>query len=432
MCRSPCQPVPPKSNNPRLSPGFSRVLVLLFLSVFINYIDRSNLSIAAPLIKDELGISASQLGLLLSAFFWTYSTCQILSGWLVDRFDVKWVFAAGFFLWSSATAVTGLVHSLALLTVVRVVLGIGESVAYPGYSKILAMHCPEGRRGFANSMIAAGLALGPSFGLLFGGTLVARYGWRPFFVVLGTVCLLWLVPWVRWMPATSREDFSKSKDGPGLREIVRQRSAWGTCVGLFCGNYFLYSMVTWLPFYLVRERHFSMTAMAKIGGGFFLMAALSASLCGWLSDRWILAGGTPTRARKTFVVVGNVSVGAFLTASAAAGQHLSVILLMLTGLGFGLSSSNIWAITQRLAGPQAVGQWCGLQLFISNTSGIIAPAVAGYLLDRTGHFFWPFLIVSLILWIGALAWILVVGPIEPVEWRPRNSAVLRTEPAYSD
>ena len=108
------------------------MLVLLFLSVFINYIDRSNLSIAAPFIKDELGISASQLGILLSAFFWTYSTCQILSGWLVDRFDVKWVFAAGFFLWSSATAVTGLVHSLALLTLVRVVLGDWRVGGLPG------------------------------------------------------------------------------------------------------------------------------------------------------------------------------------------------------------------------------------------------------------------------------------------------------------
>src|SRR5258705_2756351 len=113
MCRSPHQPVPPKRNNPRLSAGFSRVLVLLFLSIFINYIDRSNLSIAAPLIKDELGISASQLGILLSAFFYTYSCCQLLSGWLVDHFDVKWVFAAGFFLWSIATAVTGIVSSLA-------------------------------------------------------------------------------------------------------------------------------------------------------------------------------------------------------------------------------------------------------------------------------------------------------------------------------
>ena len=126
------------SDNAKWTPGFSRILVLLGLSIFINYIDRANLSIAAPLLKDEIGISASQLGILLSAFFWTYSCCQLLSGWLVDHFDVKWVFAAGFFLWSSATAVTGFVSSLALLLAVRVILGIGESVAFPSYSKIMA------------------------------------------------------------------------------------------------------------------------------------------------------------------------------------------------------------------------------------------------------------------------------------------------------
>ncbi len=165
-----------KADSSRLSPAFARILALLFLSVFINYIDRSNLSIAAPLIKDELGISASQLGVLLSAFFWTYAGCQLLSGWLVDHYDVKWVFAVGFLLWSGATAVTGTVHTLVALLLVRIVLGIGESVAYPGYSKILAVHCQEGRRGFANALIASGLALGPSFGLLFGGTLVAHIG----------------------------------------------------------------------------------------------------------------------------------------------------------------------------------------------------------------------------------------------------------------
>src|SRR5271155_5496557 len=113
------------------SRGVNRVLILLGLSVLLNYIDRSNLSIAAPLLKDELHLSASQLGILLSAFFWTYSGCQLASGWLVDRFDVKWVFAVGFFLWSIATAVTGLLHSFAALLMVRVLLGLGESVAYP-------------------------------------------------------------------------------------------------------------------------------------------------------------------------------------------------------------------------------------------------------------------------------------------------------------
>lgn len=415
MCSFPASPVPSKTENPRFAPGFSRVLVLLFLSVFINYIDRSNLSIAAPFIKDELGISASQLGVLLSAFFWTYSSCQLLSGWLVDRFDVKWVFAAGFFLWSSATAVTGLVHSLVALLLVRVVVGMGESVAYPGYSKILAVHCPEGRHGFANSTISAGLALGPSFGLLFGGTLVAHYGWRPFFVFLGAVCLLWLVPWISWMPSADRASI-KQQGGPGMWEIMQQRSAWGTCICLFCGNYFLYFMVTWLPFYLVRERNFSMTGMAKVGGAFFFIGAISASVCGWLSDRWILAGSTSTLVRKTFMVAGCSGTGVCLLATVVVTSGLGIVFLMLTGVFLGFMSSNLWAITQRLAGPEAAGRWSGLQLFVGNSSGVVAPAVAGFLLDRTGHFFWPFLIEAVVLWVGALSWIFVVGPVEPVKW----------------
>ena len=407
----------------RITPAFARILGLLFFSVFINYIDRSNLSIAAPLIKDDLGISASQLGVLLSAFFWTYSSCQLFAGWLVDRLDVKWVFAAGFFVWSSATAVTGLVHSLTALLLVRVVLGLGESVAYPGYSKILALHCPEGRRGLANSIISSGLALGPSFGLLFGGTLVGRYGWRPFFVVLGSICLLWLLPWFSWMPATDPATRADTKAGPGMREIVRQRSAWGTFVGLFCGNYFLYFMVTWLPFYLVRERRFSMTDMARTGGAFFFVGALSATLCGWISDRWIHAGGTPTLVRKSFMAAGFLGCGASLLASVVTPGAWGIVFLMLAGVFFGFSASNVWAITQLLAGPHAVGRWCGLQLFVANSSGVVSPAVAGYLLDRTGHFFWPCLIVSLILWAGAFVWIFAVGPIEAVEWEPNVRAM---------
>jgi cyanate permease len=262
--------------------------------------------------------------------------------------------------------------------------------------------------------------------LLFGGTLVAHYGWRPFFVGLGSVCLLWLAPWLRWMPSTDVANLSGKQDGPGMREILRERSAWGTCFCLFCANYFLYFMVTWLPFYLVRERHFSMTEMAKIGGGFFLMAALSACLCGWLSDRWIRSGATPTRVRKTFMVGGALGSGIFLLGCVVAPRDLFVLWLLLTGLSFGMSSSNFWAITQRLAGPTAVGRWCGIQLFIGNSSGVVAPAVTGVLLDRTGYFFWPFLIVSLFLWLGALGWIFVVGPIEPVEWE-RREGVLEVE-----
>src|SRR5215469_4513731 len=145
----------------RLTGRLLAVLVLLAISVFINYVDRGNLSIAAPMLKDELGISASQLGFLLSAFFWTYACLQLVSGWLVDRLNVNWVIAGGFFLWSAATAGTGAVRAFATLFLLRLILGIAESVAYPSYSKIIALNFPEEHRGLANSVIAAGLTLGP-------------------------------------------------------------------------------------------------------------------------------------------------------------------------------------------------------------------------------------------------------------------------------
>src|SRR5208283_619473 len=183
-----------------LSGTLTFVLVLLAISVFINYVDRGNLSIASPMLKDELGISAAQLGFLLSAFFWTYACLHLFSGWLVDRLNVNWVFAGGFFLWSMATAATGFIHGFAMLFVLRLLLGMGETVAYPSYNKIIALNFSEGHRGAANSMLSAGILVGPGFGILFGGLLMARYGWRPFFIVLGLISLLWIVPWVRWMP----------------------------------------------------------------------------------------------------------------------------------------------------------------------------------------------------------------------------------------
>src|SRR4029077_9570525 len=151
--------------------AFAPVLALLAICLFINYIDRGNLSIAAPLLKDELGISPSQRGILLAAFFWTYTAMQFVAGWLVDRFDVNRVLAAGFLLWSVATAGTGLVHGFVLLLTMRMILGVGESVAFPSCSKILARHLPEHHRGFASAFISFGLKSGPAVGTLGAGLL---------------------------------------------------------------------------------------------------------------------------------------------------------------------------------------------------------------------------------------------------------------------
>jgi ACS family D-galactonate transporter-like MFS transporter len=393
------------------------VLVLLAVSVFINYVDRGNLSIAAPMLKDELGLSASQLGLLLSSFFWTYSVFLILSGWLVDRLSVSWVLFVGFFLWSAATSATGLLHGFTALLVVRLVLGIGESVAYPAYSKILANYFPASQRASANSIIASGLACGPAFGMLLGGTLMSRFGWRPFFVVLGAVSLLWLLPWFRWMPrGPGLAPEMQLGSAPSTWEILKQRSAWGTFLGLFCNSYSLYFLIAWLPFYLVRERHFSMNSMAKIGGAMFLAQAASSTLCGRIGDRWIAAGGTRTRVHMTFMLTGLLGVGGSLLGSALAGSVLSVGLLMLTGVCLGAMTASVFPITQTLAGPRASGRWTGLQCAFGNTSGAVASAVTGITVDATGHFVWAFAVAATLCVLSALCWIVLVCPIEPVVW----------------
>jgi MFS transporter, ACS family, D-galactonate transporter len=398
------------------SPTTKRVLVLLTLAALINYIDRGNLSIAAPLLKDELHLSASQLGILLSSFFWTYSLFLPVSGWLADRFDAKWVMAVGFFIWSGATAVTGGLHAFSALLAARLMLGIGESAAYPCYARTLVRHVPEIGRGFANALIAAGVGCGPALGTFFGGTLMARYGWRPFFIVLGVISMAWLVPWFRWVPGCGTAISRTEKRGHGFLELLKQRSMWGTCGGLFGANYVLYFEITWLPYYLVRERHLSMGTMAKIGGVGYLCYSAGAVVFGWTSDRWIAAGGTPTLVRKTIAGVGAGSAGLLLLGCALAGPAISVILLLLAFAAGGMCGSNIWAITQTLAGPRMTGRWTGLQNFLGNLAGIIAPAVTGFVVDYTGHFILAFVIMAVVALLAAFSYFYVIGPVKEIAW----------------
>jgi len=397
----------------------NRVVALLALSILINYMDRGSLAIAAPLLKDELGLSASQLGILLSSFFYTYSFFLPLAGWMVDRFDVKWVMASGFFIWSAATALTGGLHSFAALLAARLLLGIGETVAYPSSSKTLAQYVPEVHRGFANALIVSGVGLGPALGTFAGGMLVASFGWRPFFFVLGFIGMAWLIPWIKWMPQRGAiAAISPAGDRTvGFFEILEQRSLWGTCGGLFGVNYVLYFEITWLPFYLVRERHFSLEAMAKIGGLGYLCYALAAILFGWISDRWIASGATPTLVRKTFTGGGLAAAGLLLLGCALAGPTVSVILLVLAFASGGMCGSNLWAITQTLAGPKTAGRWTGLQNFLGNLAGVIGPTLTGFVIDRTGRFFLAFVIMTIVALLAAFSWICVVGPVKPITWK---------------
>ena len=402
---------------PAVHPAMNRVVFLLSLSVLINYIDRSNLSIAAPLVQEELHLSNTQLGTLLGAFFWAYALLQIPAGWLVDHFDVKWVFAAGFFLWSLATGVTGILHGFVALIVVRVILGIGESVTFPSMSKILSTYFTEARRGFPNAALMVGMSLGPALGILLGGTVIGRFGWRPFFLVLGLGALLWLPPWLAWMPRRKPGPATHPSSSPvGIKSILKQRSAWGTCLGQFSINYYLYFLVTWLPSYLKRERGLSLNEIAVDGFLLFVMCAIASAVWGKLSDHWVNAGSTATLVRKSALVGGSLGVGVFLMLVVVSHGASFLAMLAMTGVCLGPAVSNSWAVTQTLAGPIAAGRWAGVQNFVGNFAGWIAPILTGFLVDRTGHFWWAFFITAIVAGIGAVSWQFIVGPIEPVDW----------------
>src|SRR5215472_10245183 len=405
----------PQIGVPKISPRISLVLALLVTASFLNYIDRGNLSIAPPMVKDELGISAEKLGFLLSAFFWTYAALQPLAGWLVDRFEVAYIFAAGFLLWSAATAATGLVHVFATLFAARLVLGVGESIAYPAYSKILVRYLPEARLGLANALIGSGVLLGPGFGIFAGGNLMARFGWRPFFFVLGLASMMWIPAWVAVMPRDKKAVVKSESPSITIGQFLRLRAAWGACGGHFANNYLSYFLITWLPYYLVRERGFSMQSMARIGGLAYLLGAAACTAAGWLSDRWIKAGGDSSRVRKTSLGALGVA-GVILALTPLGSPDTSAVMLILVTVFFAVSNSHIFVAAQTLAGPEAAGRWTGMQNFAGNLAGPIAPALTGLVLQRTGSFTAPFVIAAGVLLFGAFCWCVVLQRIEPVDW----------------
>jgi MFS family permease len=402
--------------------AFAPVLALLAICVLINYVDRGNLSIAAPMLKSELRLSASQLGILFAAFFTSYTAMQFVVGRLVDQFNVNRVLAAGFLIWSLATAATGLVRGFALLLSMRLILGIGESVAVPASSKILARYLPEHHRGSASGIVMSALRGGNAVGTFGAGFLMAKFGWRPVFIAIGLVSLLWLPAWAKCMPHDSRVAGQSLSAAPGFAEIFRQRSFWGTSAGQFCCNYLFYFMITWLPAYLVFERHLSMATMVRVAGLYYSVDAGSAVATGVLQDFWIRKGHTPTLVRKLAMAIGFSIAAVGVIGCAVAGPHTYVPWLIAAGIGCGMTSPGIFTFCQTLAGPHAVGRWYGAQNGFSNFAGVVGPTLTGFVLDRTGNFLLPFAITSVLCVVGGLVWVFMVGRIEQVNWTPKREA----------
>ncbi|MFD1610250.1 MFS transporter [Sphingomonas tabacisoli] len=385
------------------------------LMIFINYVDRGNLATAGPLVKAEMGLSNTAFGLLVSAFFWTYTPAQLLAGHLSQRFSAHLVLAAGLALWAVATILTGFAGGFVSLLLLRLLLGLGESVAFPCSSKLFADHVPAERYGQANAATALGLSIGPAFGIYVGGMVMAAYGWRTSFIGFGLLSLLWLIPWLR-LPRNGVAPHASTNRCPPLLSIMRRREAWGAALGHFAVTYSFYFMLAWLPLYLVKAHGFTLVQMATLGGIIYVVQGGSAILFGWLPDRWIAAGATPNRARKTMMAGGCALTSVCMVAAAVGTAPVAIAALLVSGVFSGMTGSNIYATGQTLAGPCAAGKWIGFQNCIGNFAGIVAPAFTGWLVDRTGGFSAAFAVAAAVSLSGVFFWSVMIRRVAPLTW----------------
>jgi MFS family permease len=317
----------------------------------------------------------------------------------------------------------GVAHSFSTLILLRVLLGIGESAGFPCVSKLLATTVPAHRLGTANGVVAFAYLFGPAVGTQCGGLIMAHFGWRAAFLVFGGLSLVWLLPWSRVrLPAAARqaEDFAS----PAFGAVLRQRALWGTSLGHFSGNYTFYFMLTWLPYYLVRERGFSIGEMASLAGGAYLVNALSALAAGWAIDRFIGRSASANVPYKLTMGIAHVgSVGCMLCMGLGSASWAVAAIFGFQVLS-GMSSPGTFAIPQLLAGPNAAARWVGVQNAIANLSGVVAPALTGFLVEETHHFTSAFVIGALVSILGLIGWVWIVPVVAPVRWQGVRDASL--------
>jgi MFS family permease len=392
---------------------------LLAAVLFINYVDRGTMPTAAHLMQADLHLSHTQMGVLMSAFFWTYTLLQIPVGWLAERYGAQRILAAGLAVWASSTMLVGFAHTFAALLLLRLLLGLGESSGFPSVAKILAAVVPAEGLGTANGIVALAYLVGPAVGTFAGGMLMAHYGWRSSFVVFGALSLLWLIPWSQVMgEVRAAVRPSNAADSPTWGMILRQPSLWGTGLGLFSSNYVFYFMLNWLPSYLQEERGFSTVRMTQYATAAYVGSALSALIAGWAIDRYIARGGSANVGYKSVMAIAHVGSVVCMLCMALGSPTLALASMFVYLALCGASSPGVYAMCQILAGARASGRWVGIQNSLGNLAGIVAPALSGLIVDRTGSYSLAFVVAAAMSLLGLIGWLWMVPKLAELTWRP--------------
>ena len=411
------------------------MLALLFVNIVINYLDRSNLSVAAPSLAKELNLSSIQLGLIFSAFGWTYAALQIPGGLIADRIGPRILYTFCLVTWSLATVAQGFAKEFASLFAFRMATGAFEAPTYPVNNRIVTSWFPDHERASAIAMYVSGQFIGLAF---LTPALVALQhfaGWRGLFIVTGLIGLGWGLAWYNfYRDPLDHSRVSKAeleyieKGGAVLRgkkhdtakkpawgrqdwkQVFGNRTLWGIYIGQFCVNATLWFFLTWFPTYLVQYRGLSFLKTGFLASIPFLSACAGLLLSGFLSDHLIKKGRSVDFSRKAPIIFGLLLSGSIVGANYTNDMVLVIFYMSLAFFGAGIALIS-WVFVSILSPRHLIGLTGGVFNFMGNLASIVVPIVIGYL--ASGGNFEPALVFIGALGItGACSYIFLVGKIE--------------------
>ncbi|WP_350297702.1 MFS transporter [Pseudomonas putida] len=421
------------SSNPFRKYQVITVSLLLVIGI-INYVDRSALSIANTSIQRDMGITPSQMGILLSAFSLAYAFSQLPLGMIIDRLGSKISLGAALLGWSVAQTASGLINSFSAFIGLRVVLGIGEAPMFPSAAKALAEWFEAEKRGTPTGIVLSSTCIGPCLAPPLLTLLMVTWGWRGMFIVTGVFGILVAACWFAFykskarylaeLPAEAREQLLAAQAHkqalPSARpsvqaqlaawaELFRHKSTWGAVLGFMGVIYMLWLHLTWLPGYFEREHGLSLYQTAWVVSLAYVFGALGTIVAGRICDRLVKQGASVLGSRKRVVVTALLAAAAFtVPLSFGSGFLLSVALLCCALFSVNMASSTAWMIANTVVDSQRVASFGSIQNFGGYLAGSVAPIVTGFSIQQTGSFASAFLISAAVAAVAAMAYVLLL------------------------
>lgn len=420
-------------------PSRVRLLILALISfgTVINYLDRSVLGIAAPLVTRDLGLSAAMMGVIFSAFSWSYAAAQVPGGILLDRFGTRLVYFVSVSVWSLFTLSQGLVNSLGALLGCRLGLGLAEAPCYPANSRVFGTWFPRAERARANGACSVGQYFGLAFLSPALYWVAANWGWRALFFLAGALGVLFAAIWLQVYRepqlgrGINRAELDYIERGGGLgRTVVRTAFSWrnlrqllgkrqflGAAFGQFASNTTLTFFLTWFPTYLASARHMQLQKAGIFAVLPYIAASIGVLLGGWLSDWLIRKTGSQTLGRKLPIVAGLLMATTIIGANFVRSDVAVVAIMSFVFFGQGMCNLG-WTLITELAPKQLMGLTGGLFNLFTNLAGIVTPLVVGIIVGDTGSFFGAFTFIGTVALLGVFSYVFVIGEVRQMELRP--------------